>query len=333
MGGNIFSATKDCNVRVQGPAMYGHYAPPNVYDPSPLAPTRATGANFLAADGRRQTMRRPLSGKEALQKIGYGASPEMSYPAAESSELFYEYINAEGEVIEPDGAVAVALWDFGGERDTDLTFSQGDVITVIQRFSNGWWEGEIDGVIGDFPSNFVELEEEEEDDDDEPAYTPAEFPPAAPTSYIQSPMKPIQPSYTPSTGSIPPPVPKKPPIPPKPVAPAPLAEQLQRPTSNSWTIKEGYMTKKGHKRRNWKVRYFVLESGKLSYYKDPADFLAKRRAKGEVLLHVGTNVRIAPEMRRSNTFSVSGGIGLLYITAPTGPEMVDWMEKIKSAAG
>merc|ERR1711963_761928 len=90
---------------------------------------------------------------------------------------------------------------------------------------------------------------------------------------------------------------------------------LERPISGkSLPIKEGFMTKKGHKRRNWKVRYFVLEPGRLSYYKAPADYLARRRAKGDVILNAGTNVRIAPEMRRSNCFSVSGGVGLLYIT-------------------
>mmetsp|Transcript_8063 Transcript_8063/g.13534 ORF Transcript_8063/g.13534 Transcript_8063/m.13534 type:complete len:345 (+) Transcript_8063:49-1083(+) len=103
------------------------------------------------------------------------------------------------------------------------------------------------------------------------------------------------------------------------------------PLKKELPIKEGFLTKKGHKRRNWKVRYFVLEKNLLSYYKSPQDYLAKRKPKGSIILQRSTMVRVAPEMKRSNCFTVSGGLGLLYITAPTGEDMVIWMEKISAA--
>jgi len=354
--------------------MSSPYSTPEVNSPLPLAPNRRKGT--VTNSQQFRTLRRPLSQREAFDKVcdGTDANNNHAVPPDAGEGLFYEYTNANGEVIEPDGSIAIALWDFNGQRETDLSFKKGECITVIQRFSNGWWEGEVDGVIGDFPCNFVmidEEEEEEEDDDEEicplpPIQTRTVAPPAATVPAVGGNAPPPAVKGPPPGMNRQPSGPVTPPIPPKPVAPgagvAPMASPvtpvspvshvspatqplqpamvrphvspLDRPVSGkSLPIKEGFMTKKGHKRRNWKVRYFVLELGRLAYYKAPADFLARRRPKGEVVLNEGTNVRIAPEMRRSNCFSVSGGVGLLYITAPTGNEMADWMDKIGSAAG
>lgn len=37
------------------------------------------------------------------------------------------------------------------------------------------------------------------------------------------------------------------------------------------TIKKGYVMKQGHKHKNWKNRYFVLNEGKITYFENPAD--------------------------------------------------------------
>lgn len=55
------------------------------------------------------------------------------------------------------GYQARALYDFAGETETDLPFYAGDVISVIDTSDpGGWWEGELNGARGFFPSNFVE---------------------------------------------------------------------------------------------------------------------------------------------------------------------------------
>lgn len=245
---------------------------------------------------------------------------------------YYEYSNGKGEIVEPDGAIAVALWDFEGERESDLNFKKGDVITIIQRYDNGWWEGEIDGRIGDFPCNFVEIEEQDYDEDDASGDdNDTEIENVNTSSYTTQHV----PTKTRSnTASL------APPLPPKPNKAAfntidrvesVSQDQIIRHSSRGPPIKQGFLTKKGHKRRNWKVRYFVLESHALSYYKNPGDFLAKRKPKGVVTLQRSTMVRVAPEMKRSNCFTVSGGIGLLYITAPTGEEMLSWMDSIAAS--
>ncbi|KAH9824469.1 Protein hob1 [Teratosphaeria destructans] len=52
-----------------------------------------------------------------------------------------------------------ALYDYDAQADGDLTFKANDVITVIERSDNPneWWQGEIDGRRGQFPGNYVQL--------------------------------------------------------------------------------------------------------------------------------------------------------------------------------
>lgn len=49
-----------------------------------------------------------------------------------------------------------AQFDFPGENEGDLPFREGDVINVINNDdAEGWWEGELNGVRGFYPSNFT----------------------------------------------------------------------------------------------------------------------------------------------------------------------------------
>ncbi|EAU31534.1 conserved hypothetical protein [Aspergillus terreus NIH2624] len=51
-----------------------------------------------------------------------------------------------------------ALYDFGGESPGDLAFREGDRIRVLKKTesTDEWWEGELRGVKGSFPANYVE---------------------------------------------------------------------------------------------------------------------------------------------------------------------------------
>ncbi|TPX37194.1 hypothetical protein SmJEL517_g00810 [Synchytrium microbalum] len=53
--------------------------------------------------------------------------------------------------------LVVALFDFAGERATDLRFARGDVIVVTKRTDSkdDWWEGRANGKEGVFPANYV----------------------------------------------------------------------------------------------------------------------------------------------------------------------------------
>jgi len=52
---------------------------------------------------------------------------------------------------------ARALYDYEAAQEGDLGFSEGDIINLIDTSDEGgWWVGELNGVQGTFPSNFVE---------------------------------------------------------------------------------------------------------------------------------------------------------------------------------
>ncbi|KAI0064899.1 DUF500-domain-containing protein [Artomyces pyxidatus] len=54
---------------------------------------------------------------------------------------------------------AIALYDFKAVQGGDLSFSKGQVITVVEKSdtTDTWWKGKVDGREGIFPANFVEL--------------------------------------------------------------------------------------------------------------------------------------------------------------------------------
>ena len=51
---------------------------------------------------------------------------------------------------------AKALYPFQGQDTSELTFQFNDEITVIRQ-GGEWWEGELMGRRGLFPSNYVQL--------------------------------------------------------------------------------------------------------------------------------------------------------------------------------
>ncbi|XP_043531000.1 abl interactor 1-like isoform X1 [Chiloscyllium plagiosum] len=50
----------------------------------------------------------------------------------------------------------VALYAYDKRSGDDLTFQEGEIIYVIAKSENGWYEGVINGVTGFFPSNYVQ---------------------------------------------------------------------------------------------------------------------------------------------------------------------------------
>jgi hypothetical protein len=52
----------------------------------------------------------------------------------------------------------VALHDFTSSNSTCLSFAAGQVIKVFNRDMSGWWDGELNGQRGWFPSNYIDEE-------------------------------------------------------------------------------------------------------------------------------------------------------------------------------
>jgi hypothetical protein len=50
-----------------------------------------------------------------------------------------------------------ALYDFEpSDVPNGISIKAGDVITVLNKTPSGWWEGELRGQTGFFPSNYVQ---------------------------------------------------------------------------------------------------------------------------------------------------------------------------------
>ncbi|XP_072120136.1 E3 ubiquitin-protein ligase SH3RF1-like isoform X1 [Mobula birostris] len=52
---------------------------------------------------------------------------------------------------------ARALYTYGGQKPGDLSFKKGDVIILRRQVDENWYYGEINGVCGIFPLNFVQV--------------------------------------------------------------------------------------------------------------------------------------------------------------------------------
>ncbi|KAL9972092.1 hypothetical protein ACROYT_G018333 [Oculina patagonica] len=52
---------------------------------------------------------------------------------------------------------AKALFDFDGEFEDELSFKTGDVIVLLERINDEWFQGEINKKFGRFPAAFVEV--------------------------------------------------------------------------------------------------------------------------------------------------------------------------------
>lgn len=90
----------------------------------------------------------------------------------------------------------IALYDYDASAEDELTFEEGQIIKIITKSAHGvddgWWEGELNGKIGNFPSLVVEECDEngepfsEHEDESPPLSAPPNFPsaPQLPPEYI-----------------------------------------------------------------------------------------------------------------------------------------------------
>ncbi|XP_043521564.1 intersectin-1 isoform X12 [Frieseomelitta varia] len=56
---------------------------------------------------------------------------------------------------DPNVERVMALYPYQAQNEDELSFEKGDVITVLAKDEAAWWKGELNGVSGVFPSNYV----------------------------------------------------------------------------------------------------------------------------------------------------------------------------------
>ena len=49
------------------------------------------------------------------------------------------------------------MYDFEAESETELAFREGDMITLLSRIDDNWFEGSVHGKTGLFPVNYVKV--------------------------------------------------------------------------------------------------------------------------------------------------------------------------------
>lgn len=57
----------------------------------------------------------------------------------------------------PQLPCAKALYNYEGKEPGDLKFSKGDIIILRRQVDENWYHGEVSGVHGFFPTNFVQI--------------------------------------------------------------------------------------------------------------------------------------------------------------------------------
>lgn len=93
------------------------------------------------------------------------SSSSLDLPDSEKSSrpLHYPLASPSDETVRvsPSPEFVLALHDFHPQHQnaTCLSFRAGQVIHVLNRDSSGWWDGEINGQRGWFPSNYVSADE------------------------------------------------------------------------------------------------------------------------------------------------------------------------------
>ena len=55
-------------------------------------------------------------------------------------------------------AIAKVIFDHDAGDDDELSLKKGELVKVLDQEDDGWWKGLLNGKVGLFPTNFVELE-------------------------------------------------------------------------------------------------------------------------------------------------------------------------------
>lgn len=97
--------------------------------------------------------------------LGHSTTPGATTPGGSTSNLLAGIITKKKPPPPPPRIPShhyqfvTALYDFGGQGDGDLAFKEGDKIKVLKKTdsTDDWWQGELKGIKGMFPANYVQV--------------------------------------------------------------------------------------------------------------------------------------------------------------------------------
>jgi len=114
---------------------------------------RPVNTNPDAVDSQREADEIAMAIQMSLNEEKQKEKQKQEQKQPETPSLYYSTLQNSGP---SGGRQAKALYDFEAAEDNELTFKTGDIITLIETSDANWWEGELNGKTGLFPSNFVE---------------------------------------------------------------------------------------------------------------------------------------------------------------------------------
>ncbi|XP_054168393.1 cytoplasmic protein NCK2-like [Oppia nitens] len=100
----------------------------------------------------------PLSSPMATKAVDINitSSPNCSLPRPDTSANKRNVV-CEGSTSSTDyhKSVAYAKYNYESQQSDELSLVKGAKVIVMEKSSDGWWKGELNGSIGWFPSNYV----------------------------------------------------------------------------------------------------------------------------------------------------------------------------------
>lgn len=51
----------------------------------------------------------------------------------------------------------ITMYDYTAANQDELSFSKGQLINIMDKTNPDWWKGEVNGVTGLLPTNYVKM--------------------------------------------------------------------------------------------------------------------------------------------------------------------------------
>jgi hypothetical protein len=109
------------------------------YESRPSGPSRAPSVNTMTSQ--------PVQPKAAAPAATPTPTPAPAPTPSASNGASYHDAGSSQYI-----GKARALFDYTATDDGELSFKEGELINIILKDPSGWWQGELNGVIGVFPS-------------------------------------------------------------------------------------------------------------------------------------------------------------------------------------
>jgi len=173
------------------------------------------------------------------------------------------------EFLNGEKKMAIAKHDYKAENPKEMNLQVGDLLQILKMDISGWWQAQnVNGEIGWFPESFVERidsntmgnpappvfvqeEEEEEESDEETKDSFITVNNNNINNSVNSSIN-INNNNTSTTNDL--------------NETGSRKSTTLNPNFSKNIIKQGYLRKRGHFRKNWLNRWFVLSTDELSYY-------------------------------------------------------------------